>query len=241
MMESGIYVAVSSQLANERRLATIADNIANTNTAGFRETQVRFAEILGRNGEKNTSFVDPAEGFLSGKQGTLNQTGSDLDFAINGNGWFLVDTPSGPAITRDGRFSINPEGLLVTIDGFPVLDQGESPVQINRGAGPVSVDASGIMHQNNAVIGSIGVFDAPDPQETRRVGSLAILPDGAPAAAVDRTDFSVQQGFVEESNVDAVKQITTMIKVQRNFEETSSLMQQSEQSLSELVRLLGGK
>jgi flagellar basal-body rod protein FlgF len=240
-METGIYVAVSSQLANERRLATIADNIANTNTVGFRETQVRFAEILSRNGEKRVSFVEPAQGFLSWKQGAFSQTGSDLDFAINGDGWFLVETPSGPAITRDGRFTINPEGVLVTLEGFPVLDQGESPVQINQAAGPVSVDASGIMHQNNAVIGSIGVFETPDPDETRRIGNLAILPDGAPTAIVDRTDFSVQQGFSEQSNVDAVKQITTMIKVQRTFEETSSLMQQSEQSLAELVRLLGGK
>lgn len=241
MMETGIYVSLSSQLATERRLSTIADNIANVNTTGFRETQVRFGELLGRNKSARVSFVEPAEGFLSSTQGAVNQTGNDLDFAISGDGWFLVDTPTGPAITRDGRFSINPEGLLTTLDGFPVLDQGESPVQINRSAGTISSDKSGILYQNGSIIGSIGVFDATAPDETRRIGSLAMLPEGEAVAAVDRSGFSVQQGFVEQSNVNAVKQITTLIAVQRNFEQTNSLMQQSEQSLSELVRLLGGK
>jgi flagellar basal-body rod protein FlgF len=222
-------------------MATIADNIANVNTSGFRETQVRFGEVLGRNAISRVSFVEPAEGFLTSKQGALNQTGNDLDFAISGDGWFLVDTPSGPAITRDGRFSINPEGVLTTLDGFPVLDQGESPLQIDKSAGPINSDKSGILYQNSSIIGSIGVFDAAAPDETRRIGSLAILPEGEAAAAVDRSGFSVQQGFVEQSNVNAIKQITTLIAVQRNFEQTSSLMQQSEQSLSELVRLLGGK
>jgi flagellar basal-body rod protein FlgF len=241
MMETGIYVSLSSQLAAERRLATIADNVANVNTTGFREAQVRFGELLGRNTNARISFVEPAEGFLSATQGALNQTGNDLDFAISGEGWFLVDTPSGQAVTRDGRYTINPEGTLTTLDGYPVMDQGGSPIQISRAAGPVTSDASGILYQNNSIIGSIGVFDAPDPGETRRIGSLSILPEGSAIAAVDRSDFSVQQGFVEQSNVNAIKQITTMITVQRNFEETSSLMQQSEQSLSELVRLLGGK
>jgi flagellar basal-body rod protein FlgF len=241
MMETGIYVSLSSQLAAERRLATLADNIANVNTTGFRETQVRFGELLGRSPNAQVSFVDPVKGFISSTQGALTQTGNDLDFAISGDGWFLVDTLTGPAITRDGRFKIDTEGVLVTLDGHPVMDQGESPVQINRAAGAVSSDKSGILYQNGSIIGSIGVFEAPAPDETRRIGSLAILPEGETVAAVDRAGFSVQQGFVEQSNVNAIKQITTLIAVQRNFEQTNSLMQQSEQSLSELVRLLGGK
>ena len=241
MMETGIYVSLSSQLATERRLATLADNVANVNTAGFRETQVRFGELLGRNSNANVSFVEPGEGFISSTQGALTQTGNGLDFAISGDGWFLIDTPSGPAITRDGRFTINAEGMLATLDGYPVMDQGESPVQINRAAGEVSSDKSGILYQNGSIIGSIGVFEAPAPDETRRLGSLAILPKGEVVAAVGRASFGVQQGFVEQSNVNAIKQITTLISVQRNFEQTNSLMQQSEQSLSELVRLLGGK
>lgn len=241
MMETGIYVSLSSQLAAERRLATIADNVANVNTTGFRETQVRFGELLGRNPNAQVSFVEPAQGYLSPTQGMLNQTGNDLDFAISGEGWFLVDTPMGPAVTRDGRFTMNAEGLLTTLDGYPVLDQGESPVQINRSSGPLNSDKSGILYQNGSIIGSIGIFQAPAPDETRRIGSLAILPEGEAVSAADQPGFGIQQGFVEQSNVNAIKQITTLIAVQRNFEQTNSLMQQSEQSLSELVRLLGGK
>lgn len=241
MMETGIYVSLSSQLAAERRLATIADNIANVNTAGFREAQVRFGEVLGKGANARISFVQPVKGFMSSTQGTLNQTGNDLDFSINGDGWFLVETPSGSAITRDGRFTVNPEGVLTTLDGFPVLDQGESPIQINKAAGAINSDKTGILYQNGSIIGSIGVFNAPAPDETRRIGSLAVLPESEPVAASDPSGFTVQQGAIEQSNVNAVKQITTLIAVQRNFEQTNSLMQQSEQSLSELIRLIGGK
>ena len=138
-------------------------------------------------------------------------------------------------------FKIGTDGVLSTVQGYPVLDQGESPVQISRANGPVHADAGGILYQNNTIIGSIGVFDAPNPRENSRIAGLAILPQSAATAAVDRTDFSVQQGFVERSNVNAVKQITTLISVQRNFEEVSGLMQQSEASVSELIRMLGGK
>ncbi|MGB8818279.1 MAG: flagellar basal-body rod protein FlgF [Rhizobiaceae bacterium] len=240
-METGIYVALSSQMAAEKRLASLADNVANVNTVGFRETQIRFGELVDRKPAIDVSFVHPVEGALSGQQGAIDLTGNDLDFAINGEGWFQVHTPAGNAVTRDGRFSIGTDGILSTVEGYPVLDQGESPVQISRANGPVHADAGGILYQNNTIIGSIGVFDAPTPQENSRVAGLAILPQSAATAAVDRTDFSVQQGFVERSNVNAVKQITTLISVQRNFEEVSGLMQQSEASVSELIRMLGGK
>jgi len=240
-METGIYVALSSQIAAEKRLASLAENVANVNTVGFRETQIRFGELVDSKPTVDVSFVHAVEGSLSDQQGALDLTGNDFDFAISGEGWFEVQTPVGNAVTRDGRFNIGTDGVLSTVQGYPVLDQGESPVQINRANGPVHADAGGILYQNSTIIGSIGVFDTLSPLENSRIPGLAILPESAPTAAVDRTDFSVQQGFVERSNVNAVKQITTLISVQRNFEELSGLMQQSEASVSELIRMLGGK
>jgi len=240
-MQTGLYVALSSMIAAERRLATIADNVANINTVGFKEVGVRFAELIdGKHGD-DTSFVTPGKTTLSSSQGPIEQTNNPLDFAIQGEGWFQVVTPAGQALTRDGRFELTADGTLVTLDGFQVLDQGGAPVQVNPVAGPVRVDGAGILHQGSGVVGSIGVFDYGKVDELMRYGALSILPAGEATAAADRTDFSVVQGFVEGSNVNAVAQLTRMISVQRNFEQMASLVTASEDSLGEAIRLLGGK
>lgn len=240
-MEGGLYVSLSGQLATERRLTTIADNIANMNTAGFRQTGVRFAELVGAGMQAKTSFAAPGVSTLSSVQGAFDATGNQLDFAINGEGWFMLQTPGGEAITRDGRFQISPDGTLTNLDGYPVLDQGGAQVQINLTLGRVSADGAGILHQNGAVVGSIGVFDFSNPSETLRRGALSLLPDGAVTPAADRNDFTVQQGALEKSNVDAVEQIARLISVQRAFEQSASLMQKSESSLDEAIRMLSGK
>lgn len=240
-MESGLNVALSAQIATERRLTTIADNIANMNTTGFRETRIRFAELVEglRAGAK--SFVTPGTAWVSEKQGGIEQSGNPFDFAINGKGWFLVQTPTGNAVTRDGRMSVNAEGLLVNLEGYPVLDQGGGLVQLDLTKGPLAVDKSGILHQNNSIAGSIGVFDYDGPSERQRLGSLSLVPAGAATPANDSVNFSVEQGYIENSNVDAVSQITKLISVQRNFESNSTLIQQTETALAEAIKQLGGR
>ncbi len=240
-MDIGLHVALSAQIAGERRLATIADNIANSNTSGFREIGIKFSEQLDGLSRSSVSFVTPGLASLSERQGPLTETGNQLDFAINGTGWFVVQSAAGEAVTRDGRFQIDPDGSLVSLDGDPVLDQGGSPVQINLASGPVRADAAGILHQNNAIVGSVGVFDADVPDETYRYGSLAILPEGAATPAADRDDYSVVQGFAETSNVDTVEQIARLISVQRNFESVANLIQQTESSLNQAIQMLSGK
>ncbi len=240
-MDNSLYVALSGQIATERRLTTIADNIANMNTAGFRQVGVRFAELVDGGNKAKLSFVTPGVTVLSQSQGAIDSTGNQLDFAINGDGWFMVETPAGEAMTRDGRLQVNPEGTLSNLDGFPVLDQGGAQVQLNLTAGPISADRSGILYQRGAIVGSVGVFDYSAPDETMRNGALSFVPDGVVTPAADRSDFTVQQGFVEKSNVDAVEQIARLISVQRNFEQSATLMQKSEASLEDAIRQLGGK
>lgn len=240
-METGLYVALSAQIAGERRLATVADNIANVNSAGFREVGIKFSEQLAGPSNSKVSFVAPGIAGISDQQGSLDATGNQLDFAINGTGWFLIQTPAGDAVTRDGRFQIDADGRLVNLEGLPVLDQGGAPVQVNLALGSIQSDAAGILHQKNAIVGSLGVFDCDLPNETQRKGSLSLLPDGTATVATDRNDFDVVQGFTERSNVNPIEQITRLITVQRNFESVANLVQQTETSLTEAIRLLGGR
>lgn len=240
-MNSGLYVALSAQIAAERRLSTIADNVANMNTTGFRETGIRFAELVDGLRPASKSFVTPGAAWLSERQGAIEQTGNQLDFAINGKGWFLVQTPVGDAVTRDGRMTVNADGLLVNLGGYPVLDQGGGNVQVDLSKGRLDADKSGILHQNGAIAGSIGVFDYNGPNERQRLASLSLVPEGAATPVTDRANFTVEQGYVESSNVDAVGQITKLIAVQRNFEGNATLIQQTESALAEAIKLLGGR
>ena len=126
-MSSNLYVALSAQIAADRRLATVANNVANMNTPGFRAEQVRFTELLSQTSSDKTSYVSPGETFTSLRSGAITQTGNPLDLAVEGEGWFAVRTSSGVAYTRDGRMRMTPEGALQTMSGMPVLDVGGAP------------------------------------------------------------------------------------------------------------------
>src|SRR6516164_9717940 len=100
-MQNGLYVAVSAQVALERRLETIADNIANMNTVGFRATGVSFETEMTKAGQTSLSFVSPGKEFLSKRTGELVKTDNSVDFAVQGDGWFGIERPAGTAYTRD--------------------------------------------------------------------------------------------------------------------------------------------
>ena len=116
-MQDGVYVALSSQIALERRLTTIADNVANMGTVGFRATEVKFEDMVSGLGQDSVSFASPGDTYLSGKAGSLRETQSPFDFAIQGDAWFGIDTPAGTVMTRDGRFTMNDGGQLITHEG----------------------------------------------------------------------------------------------------------------------------
>lgn len=240
-METGIYVALSSQVAIEQRLATLADNVANTNTVGFRATEIKFEDVLQRSAGTDVNYVDTGKEFLSDQNGALTQTGNSLDFAIRGNAYFQVQTPSGPALTRDGRFSMTPTGQLVTVQGYAVLDAGGSPIQIATRGAKVALGNDGSIQIDGKTVAALGLFEANMDNGYQRVGGSAFIPKTGSQAVVDRIDAGVVQGFVEESNVNPVQEMTRLIMVQRNFEDVSAMMQKSETSLEDAIKTLGSK
>lgn len=149
-MQSGLYVSLSSQMALEKRLNTIADNMANVNTTGFRATEVKFDEMVAATKNKlNTkvAFVSQGNDYLNEQSGELQHTGNMLDFAVKGDAWFSLDTPAGRVLTRDGRFTLKETGELVSIRGYPVLDAGGAPIQLDTKAGEPAVGTDGIIYQ----------------------------------------------------------------------------------------------
>ncbi|MFM2279613.1 MAG: flagellar basal-body rod protein FlgF [Pseudomonadota bacterium] len=219
---------------------TIADNLANMNTVGFRATQMKFDDVMTRAEGTKVDYVSTGEEYLSTANGALVQTENPLDFAVRGDAWFSIDTPQGPALTKDGRFSVLETGQLVTLQGYPVLDAGGAPIQINGNAGAPTVSADGVLYQNNQPVATLGLFEANIGANFTRVGNSAIIPNEQPQPVVDRADIGVAQGYLEQANVNPIQQMTQMITVSRNFEYVTQLMRDSETSISDAVKALGG-
>lgn len=159
-MQDGLYVALSSQIALERRLNTIADNVANASTVGFRATGVKFEDIVSGLGQKSVSFVSTGDTYLSTASGGLRETGNPFDFAIKGDAWFGIETPAGTVMTRDGRFTLQENGALVTVEGYPVLDAGGAPIQLDPREGPPEASADGMLRQNGQAVGALGLYNS---------------------------------------------------------------------------------
>lgn len=239
-MQSGLYVALSSQISLERRMTTIADNLANMNTVGFRATQLKFDDVVAKAEGVRVAYVDEGAEYVSTRNGGLTQTKNPLDFATKGDTWFSIETPSGQAITRDGRFSILDTGALVTLEGYPVLDAGGGPIMLDPNAGPPDLSQDGTLFQNGNPIAALGLFESDIGADFIRAGNSAVIPAQAPQPVVDRAGAGVVQGYVEQANVNPIQEMTQMITVSRAFENITQLMRDSETSMSDAIKTLGG-
>jgi flagellar basal-body rod protein FlgF len=240
-MQDSLYVALSSQIALERRLDTIADNVANASTIGFRATGVKFEDVVSGTGPKSVSFASSGNTYLSGAHGAITETGNPFDFAIQGDAWFAIDTPVGTVMTRDGRFSMNENGELMSIEGHPVLDAGGAPIQLDPRNGPPKAGADGSLRQGGQLVGAIGLYNFDPGQNFMRYGNSGIVPARAPEPVIDRSDLGVAQGFLEESNVNPVLEMSRLIMVQRAFENTAALIRQTDSSTDDAIKTLGSK
>jgi flagellar basal-body rod protein FlgF len=240
-MQNALYVALSSQIALEKRLTTIADNVANSSTVGFRSTGVKFEDLVSGSGSRSVSFTSTGDTFLSGDSGPIRQTGNPFDFAVQGDAWFGIETPVGTVMTRDGRFGLDQNGQLVTHQGYAVLDAGGAPIQLDPRNGPPKVGADGMITQNEIQVGAIGLFEFEPGDNFQRFGNSGIIPRGQPEPVVDRVDAGVAQGFLEDSNVNPIQEMTRLIAVQRAFENAGAMVRTTDATFSDAIKTLGSK
>ncbi|SCY05617.1 flagellar basal-body rod protein FlgF [Microvirga guangxiensis] len=238
-MQSALYVSLSAQVAMEKRLSTIAHNVANMTTGGFRADEIKFEELLSLAGKNDVSFSSSGRNYISRQAGPLNKTDNPLDVAIQGDAWFAYNGPAGPVYTRDGRFSMNENGDLVTVDGHAILDAGGAPIALDPNAGPPAIGRDGTITQGDNQVGVLGLFHLNNDSRLSRYGNSGVV-SSLPAEAVqDFTANGVQQGYSEGSNVNPVLEMTKMIALQRNFESAATTIQESESTLMEAIRTLG--
>ncbi len=238
-MRGNIYVSLSAQVALEKRLDTVASNIANVNTAGYRAQGVAFSSVLSKVQERPASFVSTGADYISRAQGPTTKTDNPLDVVVQGEGFLAIKTPAGTAYTRDGRFQITATGELQTLNGYPVLDAGNAPLRLEPTDGPPVITADGMMTQNGRQVGAIGLFSIPDDAKLARYGNSAVIPDVAPSAILDFSKNSILQGYTEGSNVNPVLEISKMIEIQRAYDGLAGAMQTSETTQQDAVKTLG--
>lgn len=233
-MDNAIYAALTRQTGLMNEMRVVANNIANANTTGFRREGVIFAEHLSAlDGRGDTLSMAHARGRLVDlDQGVLTQTNGTFDLAIEGDGFFMLDTPDGPRLTRAGAFLPSAEGELMSADGHRLLDEGQASIIIPAGASKVAVGADGTLSANGVSFGRIGVFAPPESAQITHDGGTTFAADGDPQPVENP---AVRQGFLEESNVDSVFEITRMIEVQRAYELGQSFLDREDQRIRSAI------
>ncbi len=239
-MQAGLYVNLSGQIALDRRLATIANNVANAGTVGYRSEELKFDTVLSRMSSNPTAFSTAGESYISERAGGMNKTGNPLDVAIQGKGWLAIQTPGGIAYTRDGRMQMQETGELQTLNGYPVLDAGNAPILLNAAAGPPIVSRDGTISQSGKRVGALGLFQVDPSNGYNRFENSSIIPATPATPVVSFTADGIMQGFVEDSNVNPVAEMTNLIMVTRAFDGLQTSIEESESSLKKAIQILGG-
>ncbi len=235
MDDSLYYLAVNRQRGLTTELTTIANNLANIDTSGYRREGLVFSEfVIGREGAQSLSMADLNARFASSQPGSLRITDAPLDLAIEGEGFFAIAEEDGIRLTRAGRFQRAPDGLLVMADGKPVLDAGEAPIFVPP-EGQIAISEDGTLSVGGVEQARVGVFALP-PEGATRMGETGFLAAGPP---VPIPEPKIRQGAIEGSNVDAVLEIARMIEVSRAYEQVQGLVQDEDDRIREAIDRLG--
>jgi flagellar basal-body rod protein FlgF len=238
-MENSNYVAVSALLALEKRVATIAHNVANVSTTGFRAEEVKFEAVISHTGNKDIAYASTGATFLTRQSGPILPTGNPLDVAVKGNAWMALNSPSGRVYTRDGRLEMAPDGALRTGTGHAVLDVGGSPLRLDPNAGPPTIAPDGMISQGNTQVGAIGLFRMPENAHLRRIENSAVSSDQEAAPVLSFNDTGILQGHLEGSNVNPVQELSRLISVSRTFQAVMSTIETNHSAHKTAIRALG--
>lgn len=251
-MENTGYIALSRQMAVRREMNTVANNIANANTPGYQSQATLFVDWLTKvnSGERLTftrtmSFNQDFGLVRNTQSGALQKTNNDFDLAIQGEGYFTVETPLGERYTRNGRVMLNAEGTLVTPLGMPILDENGQEIQVPNNAITMNAYPDGTLTATvpnleggvptEQDVGRIQIVTFENQQEMRMVDNSMFTGAGEP---IDAEDSALVQGMIENSNVNPILELTKMIEVSRTFGRGQQLMETEHDRMRRAIQVL---
>ena len=254
-MNYGLYVAAAGAVDASYRQAVLTNNLVNSETVGFKPDIVfgrqRSPERLGAG--SSGAGIDPqlmlerlggtptlSPGGLDLSQGALEATGNPLDLALNGEGFFVVQTGDGQLrLTRDGRFTMDDNGQLVMAgNGMAVLDSRNRPIRLDRDQ-EVSISSRGDVEQLGKVVATIRITQPTDPTDLVKVGGNLLRSDSLPAPSPRATAGRVMQGFIEKSAVDAVTLLKDIVGAAKSFGGNIKMMQYMDYIMGQAINTFG--
>ena len=242
-MDIASNVATSRLVAQQRALDVVADNLANANTPGFKTERVQFSDWLSKQSSGTTppggspiAYAQDRATWREQRAGTISHTGNPFDVAVTGDGYFTVNTPRGPRLTRDGRFGLLPSGTIADTAGNAVLDSNGQPIQLAPTDTNISIAGDGTVSSQNGQIGKIGVVRPTNPMLLSAEGNTLFLSGSTTTPVASPV---LEQGAIEESNVQPVLEMTRMMDGQRQFEFLAQFVQaESDRQQNSIDKLL---
>lgn len=237
-MDNAGYVTLARQSGLQRQLNTIANNIANISTVGYRRESAIFSEHVKsmKGGDPSMSIATMNHRYVDFSEGQIRASANPLDVAIEGDGFFLVETAEGPRLTRAGAFSLNGAGQIVDIGKRRVLTEAGGPIVVPPNTRSISIATDGSVSADGEIVGRLGVVTAEVEMLEREGDNLfrVIEDDYRPAQGV-----MVRQNALESSNVSAVRELALLIEVQRAYEQGQKFTQDEDDRIRRVVRELG--
>lgn len=222
-MDTGIYIALSRELGIMRDMEVTSNNVANASSAGFQSQKLLFSDYLvpSTKSESNVAFANDVSTYLNTEQGALKITHNPLNAAIQGKGYFVIDTPLGERYTRNGSFVLNEQGELATSEGYTVLDESSQPVVFDELDQVIEIREDGTIVVDASERAKLRVVQFDNEQLVERAGSTMFRSDITPRPA---ENFRVVSGAVEQSNVQPFTALTHLMYLSRTVSDTNNLI-----------------
>lgn len=235
-MSGAIYLGAAGMAAQQLRLQLQSENLANADSPGYRREALAVRLSEARETGAPPPAVLPVHSRIDETPGRLQATGNPLDLALEGDGYFAIDTPDGVRYTRNGSFQLDPTGVLVTPDGHPVLGEA-GPLILPDG--PISVTPEGQVESGGAVVGRLRIGDFPGNDAMRKAGNGRFGPANPEAVEARPARVNVVQGSLEGANVEPVAELTEMIATQRLFQSYQKIIQAADEMDQKAATELG--
>ncbi|GAB4394784.1 MAG: flagellar basal-body rod protein FlgF [Kiloniellaceae bacterium] len=238
-MENPGYIALSRQMTLRRQMDVVANNMANINTPAFKGQSMLFVEYLetSDSGEK-MSFVQDVALVRNLAEGQLTATQNPLDLAISGEGYFEIETPTGPRYTRNGVFQLNADGELVTSSGQRVLGDGGNPITLPPNSRDVTVTRDGTISTDQGPAGRLRAVRFENEQALVKQANGLYDADGQDALPSE--DAEIVQGMIEGSNVQGILELTKMIETVRQYSSAGKMVNEEHERQRRAIQSLGG-
>lgn len=236
-METTMYLAIARQAALRREMDSVALNIANASTTGYKSQAPMFREVLARAGQSEKISMVIDQGLMTNTtDGSLKMTENNFDLSIRGPGYFTIQTPAGERYTRNGNFKLDAESRLVTQADNGVVGADGRPIVIPPGTADVRISADGTIVSGAQVLGQVKISGFANDHALRRGTHGLMIADEAPQAA---PQAKVVQGAVEESNVVPMFEITRMQEIARNYTQANNMIDKEHERQRDAVRRIG--